>query len=145
MKIVLMWHDWLDMPRHDFAWHKEDIEDELSEYNEETSWLKRWSELSDVTYTYTRAKWGGYDLEFPLKLWQLLIGLPYMYGKYTSRYLFFRRAGRKAGASKDIRCVRNPKKPEKLDKVISDQNIKVDREELAKICERQRRYWPLLP
>ncbi len=133
------------MPKFDKAWHEADMADELAEYEEETKLLKKWSEASDVVYTYTRAKWSGLDLSFPLMPYQYLLGLLYMLPKYSSRFLFFRGAGRKAGADKDIRCVRNPKKLHKLDDVVDEQNIEVSLDTLKAICKRRRKYWPLLP
>jgi len=145
MKIISKWHDWLGMPKFDRAWHKADIKDELTEYEVETKLLKKWSEASDVVYTYTRSKWSGYELVFPLGRWLYIFGVIYMIPKYTGRFLFFRSAGHRAGADKTIRCVRNPKKLKKLDAIIKEQNIKVDSYKLRRICQKRRRYWPLLP
>lgn len=145
MSIVMRWHSWLNMPKFDKKWHEDDIDDEYQEYLEETKLLKKWSELSDIVYTYTRATWSGHKVATPVKQWQIIIGLPYMYIKYTSRYLFYRSAGRKAGANKYIRCVRNPKKPEKLEQILKEQKIQVDVNKLHDICRRQRRYWILIP
>jgi hypothetical protein len=133
------------MPKFDEEWHKNDLADELAEYYEEDKILKRWSELSDVVYTCTRARWSGYDLTFPLRKRQFWIAVPYMLIKYTDRYLFYRRAGKKAGANKIIRCVRNPKKLHKLDGILAEQNITVDKARLLSACKKQLRYWPLLP
>jgi hypothetical protein len=139
------WHSWLGMPGFDRAWHESDLADELAEYHEETKLLKKCSELSDVVYTCTRARWTGHPLEFPLKAWQFYPGVCYMLPKYTSRFLFYRRAGRKAGADKTIRCVRNPQKLYKLDDILAEQKITVDKSRLLAICKKQLRYWPLLP
>ena len=139
------WHTWLAMPGFDRAWHESDMADELAEFHEERNPIKKWSELSDVVYTYTRSKWSGHPLDFPLKAWLFPIGVAYMLPKYTGRFLFYRHAGKKAGADKVIRCVRNPKKLNKLNDVLEEQKIIVDRDKLRAICERQLRYWPLLP
>lgn len=144
-KLFNKWHDWLDMPKFDAAWHQADMQDELAEFRQETNWFKKWSETSDVVYTYSRSQWSGHSLDFPLTKRHLVLGTIYMFPKYTGRFLFFRQAGRKAGADKVIRCVRNPKKLYKLDAIISHQNIAVDRELLHKVCKKQLRYWPLLP
>lgn len=140
-----LWHTWLAMPGFDRAWHERDVSDELAEYHEETNLIKKWSELSDVVYTCTRGRWSGHKLAFPLKKWQFPIGVMYMLPKYTSRFLFYKSAGKKAGADKIIRCVRNPQKLHKLDGIIEEQNITVDRDRLKAICEKQLKYWPLLP
>ncbi len=139
------WHTWLNQPKFDKAWHERDLTDELAEYHEETKLFKKWSELSDVAYTCTRSQWAGHDVQFPLKRWQLYLGFVYMFPKYTGRYLFFTHAGKKAGADKLVRCVRNPKKLHKLDDIIIEQGITVDIAKLKKICARQLHYWPLLP
>ena len=112
---------------------------------EETRMIKKWSELSDVVYTCTRARWSGHPLAFPLKKWQFYLGVIYMLPKYTGRFLFYRRAGKKAGADKTIRCVRNPQKLYKLDGILAEQKIRVNKPRLLAICKKQLRYWPLLP
>jgi len=139
------WHGWLEMPKFSKEWHISDLDDELTEYKAESKLIKKWSELSDVVYTCTRARWSGYNLEFPLKSWQYYLGTPYMLLKYSGRFLFYRRAGQKAGANKVIRCVRNPKKLNKLEEIIIEQKIDVDKQLLIEVCKKQLRHWPLLP
>ena len=139
------WHTWLGMPGFDRAWHEQDMADELAEYHEESKLFKKWSELSDVVYTCTRSRWSGHALKFPLAAWQFPLGVLYMFPKYTGRFLFFRHAGRLAGATPDIRCVRNPRKLHKLSAILVEQNIKVDEPRLLEICQQQLRRWPLLP
>lgn len=74
------------MPKYDFTWHSQDVAEEFGEYKEATGLLHRWSELSDVVYTYTRAQWSGYkEIEFPLSRTGFYIGLLYMFPKYTLR------------------------------------------------------------
>jgi hypothetical protein len=141
--MINKWHDWINMKWHDKEWHENDLAEELTEYYEETKIIKKWSELSDVVYTYTRGRWGGYDIQFPFKKWQFYLGLVYMFPKYTDRWLFFRAAGRKAGAKNDLHAVRNPRKTHKLHKVA--ENNGVDKEKFQRICENQLKYWPLLP
>lgn len=128
------------MHKHDLAWHKNDIEDELKELSQESNWLKRWSEYSDVVYTYTRADWTGFKLKRPLSFLYFSLGLTYMFPKYTLRWLFFRHAGKKFG--KSIHEVRNPKKLKKLH-LIAERN-KIDPELFVAQCKKQLRYWPLL-
>lgn len=139
------WHDWLAMPKFDKAWHQSDMSDELAEYHEETKLVKKWSEASDVVYTYTRSRWSGHALDFPLGKTAFCVGLVYMIPKYSGRFLFFRTAGRRVGATPDIRCVRNPKKLHKLDGIISHQQIKVDQKKLKTVCQSMLKGWPLLP
>jgi hypothetical protein len=47
------------MPKYDEEWHRQDMADELTEYEEASGFIDTWSELSDVAYTYTRAKRNG--------------------------------------------------------------------------------------
>lgn len=130
----------LNMKKYDLAWHKADIADELNELEEETSWIKRWSEYSDIAYTYTRARWTGYHLKRPVSIFYFIVGLIYMFPKYTSRWLFFRRVGKKFG--KVIHEVRNPNKTEKLH--IIAHRAGINPELFTTQCKKQLRYWPLL-
>ena len=138
-----MWHSWLDMPRKDRQWHETDINDELTEYREAKGLLMKWSEMGDVVYTYTRSVWGGYDLKFPLSKLHFVIGCIYMLPKMTIRYAFFRRAGAKAGASRPLREVRNPKKLHKLHHIANKYDLDCDK--FQQICKKQLEYWVLLP
>jgi len=131
------------MPKYDLEWHINDLADEMAEYHEEQKLLKKWSELSDVVYTCTRGKWSGHEVEFPLKNWQYGVGTIYMFPKYSLRYAFFRRAGKKAGSAKKLREVRNPKKVHKLHLIAEKHNL--SKEEFQQICEKQLKYWVLLP
>ena len=142
MVVFRWWHNLLDMKRKDEKWHKDDITDELAEYDEATGLIHRWSELSDVVYTVTRSRWSGYKLSSPLSKRQFFIGSFYMFPKYSFRWLFFYRAGRKAGAKYKVTEVRNPKKTEKL-KIIAKRNS-IDPDTFINICQKQLRYWPLL-
>jgi len=71
------------------------------------------------------------------------IGVLYMFPKYTGRWLFFRSAGKKAGSTKPVHEVRNPKKTHKLHQIAERNNI--DKDKFQVICEKQLRYWILLP
>jgi hypothetical protein len=141
--LVRRWHTWVNQPVRDESWHRDDIADEYAEYLEARGLIHKWSELSDIVYTVTRASWSGHKLDFPISRPQRMAGYVYMFPKYTSRTLFFRRAGKKAGADQKVLSVRNPKKAEKLHKIAGQYGI--DPQEFQAICERQRRYWPLLP
>lgn len=141
--MINKWHELLGMPKHDKAWHEQDMVDELGEYNEETNLLKKWSELSDVVYTCTRGRWSGHDISFPFSRWQFALGVIYMIPKYSGRWLFFRKAGKKAKAAKMLREVRNPRKTHKLH-YIADK-YEIEPKLFQEICEKQLKYWPLLP
>jgi len=141
--MIQKWHSWLDMPKYDKTWHLNDLDDEMAEYKEEQKLLKKWSELSDVVYTCTRGKWSGHNIEFPFSKTKYFIGSVYMFPKYSGRYLFFRRAGEKAGAKNKLHEVRNPKKIHKLHFIAEKHNI--DKKRFQLICEKQLKYWILLP
>ncbi len=136
--ITKYWHNWLGMKKHGLAWHQADIDDELTELNEAHSFIERWSEKSDVVYTYTRARWAGHqDINFPLITSDYLVGWVYMIPKYSMRWFFFKTAGRKLDA--EVHAVRNPRKIYKLHE-IAEKN-KLDPLEFEKICVAQLRYW----
>ncbi len=136
------WHRLLDMDRHDLAWHKGDVADELAELHESTGFVHTWSEYSDVVYTLTRARHGGHTLDSPLKRRQFVYGSIYMFPKYTLRWLFFYRAGKKAGANRKVTEVRNPQKLHKLEHIAGKYGMQPD--EFVAVCRRQLKYWPLL-
>lgn len=105
----------LNMPKYDEDWHRNDISDELAEYEEASGLIDTWSELSDIAYTYTRAKWSGHNtIVFPLSKSQLFVGTLYMFPKYTLRWRFFRKLGHEFDINLNISEVRNPKKISKL-------------------------------
>ncbi len=84
--LINLWHSMLNMPKYDEAWHKHDMEDELGEYYEAQGLIGTWSEISDVVYTYTRAKWSGHEnIIFPFSKIYFYIGVIYMIPKYTLR------------------------------------------------------------
>lgn len=141
--MIHSWHSLLDMERQDKEWLESDMLDELEEYRQETRLISRWSELSDVVYTYTFTLWCGFDMRFPLRRWQYALGAIYMIPKYSGRWLFFKRAGRKAGSTSGIREVRNPKKTHKLQAIAKQYDV--DPQRFQEICEKQLKYWPLLP
>lgn len=141
--MIKRWHDWLDMPKYDEAWHIQDLAEELAEYNEKQNILKKWSELSDVVYTCTRGKWSGHVINFPFSKIHYCIGIVYMIPKMSLRFLFFKKAGEKVGSKKQLHEVRNPKKTHKLHHIAKKYDI--DKELFQKICEKQLRYWLLLP
>ena len=120
MNLLNQWHNMLSMPKYDENWHKLDLADELAEYEEARGFIDTWSELSDVAYTYTRAKWSGHNnINFPLSKIKLYIGILYMFPKYTLRWRFFRKLGHYFDKNLHINEVRNPRKMAKL-KVIAE-------------------------
>lgn len=117
----------LNMPKYDEEWHKQDMEDELAEYKEANGFVATWSELSDVSYTYTRAKWSGHKtVPFPLTRILLYVGILYMIPKYTLRWRFFRDLGHQFDKNLNISEVRNPKKVTKLRVIAEKYNLDPD-------------------
>lgn len=144
MGLIHAWHDALGMRPHDEAWHQGDIADELRELQEARGLLHRWSELSDVAYTYTRAHWDGFRaIKRPIKFSLFFFGLLYMFPKYTLRWWFYRVAGRRTDPHARIHEVRNPRKEEKL-RHIAEKN-QIDPERFIHECKNLLRWWPLLP
>lgn len=124
MNLIHRWHSYLDMPKNDLDWHRKDIEDELLEFKQAKKFFDKWSEISDVVYTYTRAKWSGHtDINFPLSRSYFYVGLLYMFPKYTLRWRFFRAVGKKIDSDLNIKEVRNPRKSEKLDVMAEKYNL----------------------
>ncbi len=138
-----LWHTWLSMPKYDAAWHERDVAEELAEYCAASGVLARWSEVSDVVYTYTRARWSGHTaVMFPLAWHLYTAGLVYMFPKYTLRWLFFRRVARRMG-SNPITEVRNPRKLHKL-RDIAERNS-LDPDQFVAHATKLLARWPLLP
>ncbi|MBP9738217.1 hypothetical protein KBD20_00860 [Candidatus Saccharibacteria bacterium] len=132
-------HEWLAMPKESKTWHEDDIADEFSELQEAKGLINKWSELSDVVYTVDRARWSGHTFDYPIPGHTVAIGYLYMYPKYTMRFLFFRRAGKKLDPISDIRQVRNPKKVHKLHHIAKKHNL--DPKKFEEICTKQYRHW----
>jgi hypothetical protein len=129
----------LDMPRKDFAWHQADILAELEELKEAKGFMNKWSELSDVAYTYTRAHWSGHkEIKLPLRKIDFYTGLLYMFPKYSLRYIFYRVLGKKIDKNIKLREVRNPKKIEKLRHIALKYNLDPDKftEEAKKLLKK---------
>lgn len=143
MGLISYWHGCLDMPKQDEAWHRQDMQDELKELAEARGFVDRWSEYSDVVYTYTRALWSGHSsIQNPLGFCAFVWGLLYMFPKYTFRWWFYRRAGQKVDPRVRMTEVRNPKKVEKLHTIAGKYGI--DPFVFERVCRVQLRYWPLL-
>jgi len=115
MNLINYCHSILNLPKQDEAWHRKDIQEELIECQEAEGFYETWSELSDLSYTYTRSIWSGYkSIKFPLSTFHLVFGIVYMIPKYTLRWYFFRKLGYQFDKNLQISEVRNPKKTEKL-------------------------------
>ena len=144
MSLINKWHDMLAMPKYDEEWHRRDMADELSEYEEVRGFINAWSELSDVAYTYTRARWSGHTaISFPFSRAMLYVGIVYMVPKYTLRWRFFRTLGHQFDDNLHISEVRNPKKIAKL-KVIAEK-YNLDPDEFTDRATRLMRHRIFLP
>lgn len=143
MKFIHRWHTMLGMPKYDEGWHRQDMADELAEYREAKGIIDTWSELSDVAYTYTRAKWSGHTtIDFPLSKSKLVVGLIYMFPKYTLRFRFFRALGHQFDPKLNICEVRNPKKIEKLKTIAEKYNL--DPEQFTNKARKLMKRWVFL-
>ena len=137
-KIINKWHSILDMPKKDFEWHRQDVLDELQEFSEAKGLINKWSELSDVVYTSTRAHWSGHEtIEYPLSKISFYVGLLYMFPKFTLRFGFYRVLGKKIDKNVLMKEVRNPKKIEKLEHIalkynLNPEQLKIEAEKLMK-------------
>lgn len=117
-KLIKKWHDRLDMPKHNLDWHKRDVKDEMKELAEASGIIHNWSELSDISYTYTRALWSGHNkITLPISRLKYYIGIIYMFPKYRLRWNFFYQLGQKLNSKIKVREVRNPKKVNKLETI----------------------------
>lgn len=143
MNIIYEWHSYLNLPKHDIDWHLQDIKYEIEELKEAKGLIHKWSEVSDVVYTYTRAKWSGYQkLEFPLSKISFYTGLIYMFPKYTLRWKFFRKIGKSFNKNLNITEVRNPKKIHKLEDIANKYNL--DKNVFKERSEKLLKKWILL-
>lgn len=142
--IIHVWHELLNMPKHDERWHIDDIADEYQELQEARTLVEKWSELSDVSYVYSRARWSGHkNVSSPISRPMRVIGYVYMFPKYSLRFWFFRTAGNALGQKRRIREVRNPQKVHKLHHIAGKYDLPADT--FTKRCQDQLKYWPLLP
>jgi len=140
--LINLWHSFLNMPKCDLDWHKQDIQDEIDELKDAKGLLYHWSEVSDIVYTYTRAKWSGHKIERPINIFMFSVGLIYMFPKYTLRWTFFRKLGNKMNSKIKLTEVRNPMKAEKLEQIALRYNL--DEEEFKKEAAKLIRYWIFL-
>lgn len=138
-KLINKWHSILDMPKKDYYWHQADVLEELREFEEAEGLINKWSELSDVAYTYTRAHWFGHtEIRFPLSKINFYTGLLYMFPKYSLRYGFYRVLGKKIDKNVKLKEVRNPLKIEKLEHIARKYNLDPDKftEEAKKLMKK---------
>lgn len=141
--ITRIWHSVLGMEQKDEAWFRKHIRQELIELMEAQTVMEKWSELADVVYAVTRAKWNKHErIQFPLTKRAYAVGWVYMIPKHTSRWLFYRVAGGRVRRGVRMKVVRNPLRTEKLHAVA--QKYEVDPARFEHVCKQQLRWWPLL-
>jgi hypothetical protein len=139
-KVIEYWHTTLNMPKHDLSWHLKDIKDETQELKKAEGIIHKWSELSDVVYTYTRAQWSGHEnINFPFSKIKFYFGLIYMFPKYTLRWKFFRVLGKRFDKKLKITEVRNPEKIKKLENIAIQYNL--DPIKFTDEAKKMMRYW----
>ena len=132
----------LGMPKKDLEWHKKDIAAEMTELAEARGFIDRWSELSDVAYTYTRTKYSGHEVKRPIGLGWYYIGLIYMFPKYTLRWYFYYSVGKKFNKELRLTEVRNPQKVEKLKHIANKYNLDPKLFEIE--VRKKMKYWVFL-
>jgi len=143
MFITNWWHSLLGLPVYERAWHAARVHEEMEELRAARGFFNVWSEMSDVVYDFTRARWGGYrDIKWPLLWRNFFVGLLYMFPKYTLRYLFFYTVGKRLHAQRKMTEVQNPRKDEKLRRIAVRYNLKED--DFVAECHKLARFWPLL-
>ncbi|RYP09916.1 hypothetical protein DL765_008288 [Monosporascus sp. GIB2] len=119
------WYRVMGLPRHTPSWYRDRLREELRERREARTPLKKLSETADVFYIISRSRHDGHPIQDlpPFSLRHLLI-YPYMVGKLTLRWSFYRAAARLCRAearvdSSSVREVINPAKDRKLYEVAS--------------------------
>ncbi len=130
------------MPKYNIEWHINDVKDECEELKEARGFINRWSELSDVSYTYTRTRWAGHKINKPLNSLLLFIGYFYMIPKYSLRWFLFYKAGKSINPDVKVSAVRNPKKIHKLNEIAKENNL--NETQFKTEVEKRLKYWPLL-
>lgn len=136
------WHRILGMNFKDLEWHQRNISEEFNELQEAQKFIERWSEYADVAFTITRARRDGYDVFRPISQLAFLYGSVYMFPKYTLRWLFFRRAGKRVNPNSRLCEVRNPKKIHKIEHIARKYDI--NPKKFSDQCQQQLKHWPLL-
>lgn len=138
------WFNTLNLPTKPRKNFDRYLSEELEELSLANGFWERMSEKADIVYLAHRAHWHGYaDVVCPLGKSDQITTVPYMLLKHSSRWLFYRRAGHKLDNNVHICSVRNPKKTEKLERVARQWGL--DENEFIAVCQKQLRYWVLLP
>lgn len=141
--VLTKWHGILNLRRYPPSFHRARLAEELLEQREATTYISRLSETSDVLFTTSRARHQGSPVgRLPPLAAPHAAAYAYMLAKFTSRWAFYRAAGRLCGDD-DVREVINPLKDEKLVAVAMRHGL--DPVRFRKVAGLLRRVWPLLP
>ena len=146
--VLQRWHRLLGLSRKPTqSWHQDRLQEELQELRDAKTPLERLSETSDVFFTISRATYDGFPIQElpPFFTFGNIPVYAYMFGKFTSRWAFYRAAAYLCGSPHyhTVREVVNPSKDSKLDQVATRHNI--DPLKFKRIACRLRRFWPLFP
>ncbi|OJD21181.1 hypothetical protein ACJ73_07483 [Blastomyces percursus] len=144
------WYGKLRLPPQSTpSWYQDRLREELQERRlAKVPWQKL-SEMSDVLFAITRAR---YDVILAIAPKLPFIFAPryvfvytYMLAKYTSRWMFYRTAAIICNAPRwDLVCeVVNPSKDHKLEEVAS--RHRMDPAKFRRVCRQLWRLWPRLP
>ncbi|KAI4150894.1 MAG: hypothetical protein LQ340_003831 [Diploschistes diacapsis] len=141
------WHNFLGLPSQTpSAWHEERLREELEECRAARTSLEKLSERSDVFFTISRARHGGFPIDsLPPFTARNAFVYAYMVAKFTSRRMFYTTAAKlcKAPHYRSVREVVNPSRDHKLELVASRHGI--DPSKFKRVGRLLRRVWPLPP
>ncbi len=110
MIVYRRWHNLLDMPHRDKAWHERYMAEEFAELQAERGLINRWSEYADVVYGVTRARWNGYAVPSPISRTRFIYGSLYMFPEAHAA-VFILLHGRPT-LRRDVHRARGPQPPQ---------------------------------
>jgi len=140
--LVNLWFEWLNLPKRDAQWHRQDVADEVQELRDASGLVEVWSEKADVVFATRRGRWAGHGIELPLRRLDSWLGLAYMFPKYTLRWLFYRTVGHHLDPALRISEVRNPRKTDKLRDIARNNGF--DPVAFERECRRCSAWWLFL-
>ncbi|KAH7358640.1 hypothetical protein B0T11DRAFT_106441 [Plectosphaerella cucumerina] len=145
--LLRRWHRLLGLQRHPKAWYRDRLREELGELRAAKSPLERLSETSDVFFTLSRSLHDEFPTRSlpPFSASRHALVYAYLLCKFTSRWKFYRVAARLSGSTawRSVRECVNPAKDSKAADVAARNDV--DRVRFRHVCQRLRRWWPLLP
>ncbi|EED18670.1 conserved hypothetical protein [Talaromyces stipitatus ATCC 10500] len=153
---LAVWHGVLGLQRQKpHSWHFDRLREEEQELREAQAYLEKISEASDVIFSISRAQHDGFNIQ-PLPSFfdrKYMLAYPYMFGKFSSRWLFYITASLLCRAPHIVREVVNPTKNEKLLQVATRHQIDpvrftralVDRTLVGDKSGKTGNFWHFLP